>query len=68
MAGLELWAYCRAMRQTPWQATHDPMLGFNLTVMRAAAKARGVVLERVMAKAQSTEQAMVLLLRMGMEL
>lgn len=32
----EVDAYCHRYGCTPWEAFHDPHLGFNLTVMRTA--------------------------------
>ena len=43
-------------------------LAFDLTVSRAAAKARGVVIDRALSEVKSTEQALVVLARLGMEL
>jgi hypothetical protein len=43
-------------------------LAFDLTVQRAARKARGVVIEQALSEAQSTEAVMIALLRVGMEL
>jgi hypothetical protein len=43
-------------------------LAFDITIQRAARKARGVVLDQALSQAQSAEGATIALLRMGMEL
>jgi hypothetical protein len=77
MAALELWTLCKATGNRPSQLFSLPMasspermraLAFDLTVQRAARKARGVVLDQALSQAQSAEGAMIALLRMGMEL
>jgi hypothetical protein len=43
-------------------------LGFDLTVMRAASRARAYLVDSALSQVKSVEQANVVLLRMGLEL
>jgi hypothetical protein len=43
---LELWTLAKASGRTPWEVLHDPHLGYNLTVMRAAQELKRIILLR----------------------
>jgi len=45
-----------ASGRTPWEVLHDPHLGFNVSVMRAALRARDVIFGMAMQGAPAQDE------------